>query len=134
MSLIFDKKYKLDSSENFDDYMKALGVGMITRKVGNSISPIVELNKGDDDKYTLKSTSTFKNTSTVFKMGEQFDEETLDGRKVKSIITQEGNKLVHKQIGDKVETTIVREFKPDELKMILTVNDIICTRIYKPVE
>lgn len=25
MSLIFDKKYKLDSSENFDDYMKAVG-------------------------------------------------------------------------------------------------------------
>ncbi|XP_050428134.1 fatty acid-binding protein, muscle isoform X2 [Adelges cooleyi] len=134
MEAYLNKKYKLSSSDKFDEYMKALGVGMITRKVGNSISPIVELNKGDDDKYTLKSTSTFKNTSTVFKMGEQFDEETLDGRKVKSIITQEGNKLVHKQIGDKVETTIVREFKPDELKMILTVNDIICTRIYKPVE
>jgi len=25
MSLIFDKKFKLDSSDKFDDYMKALG-------------------------------------------------------------------------------------------------------------
>ncbi|XP_050536072.1 fatty acid-binding protein, muscle-like isoform X1 [Daktulosphaira vitifoliae] len=132
MSLILGIKYKLDSSENFDDYMKALGVGILTRKMGNCISPVVELTKNDDEKYTLTSNSTFKNTATVFKLGEEFDEETPDGRKVRSIITQDGNTLVHKQKSDKLETTIIREFKPDELKMVLTVNDITCTRIYKP--
>ncbi|XP_050548341.1 fatty acid-binding protein, muscle-like [Daktulosphaira vitifoliae] len=100
--------------------------------MGNCISPVVELTKNDDEKYTLTSNSTFKNTATVFKLGEEFDEETPDGRKVRSIITQDGNTLVHKQKSDKLETTIIREFKPDELKMVLTVNDITCTRIYKP--
>ncbi|CAH1721544.1 fatty acid-binding protein, muscle-like isoform X2 [Aphis gossypii] len=135
MSLIFDKKYKLDSSDKFDDYMKALGVGMMTRKLGNTVSPVVELTKSDDGKLVLSSNSTFKNSSIAFKLNEEFDEETPDGRKVKSLIVQDGNKLVHTQKCDKhSDTTIVREFEPEQLKMVLTVDDITCTRIYKPVQ
>ncbi|KAF0765379.1 MPA13 allergen-like isoform X1 [Aphis craccivora] len=135
MSLIFDKKFKLDSSEKFDDYMKALGVGMMTRKLGNTVSPVVELTKSDDGKLVLSSNSTFKNSSIAFKLNEEFDEETPDGRKVKSLIVQDGNKLIHTQKCDKHnDTTIVREFEPEQLKMVLTVDDITCTRIYKPVQ
>lgn len=90
---------------------------MLTRKVGNTVSPVVELTK-KDDKYVLSSNSTFKNTSFEFKLGEEFDEETADGRKAKSIITQDGNKLLHTQKSDKIETTIVREFEPEQLKMV----------------
>lgn len=91
---------------------------MLTRKVGNSVSPVVELTKTEDGKYSLSSNSAFKNTSIKFNLNEEFDEETPDGRKVKSTITQEGNKLIHVQNSDKLSTTIVREFQPDELKMV----------------
>ncbi|XP_060878164.1 fatty acid-binding protein, muscle-like isoform X2 [Metopolophium dirhodum] len=135
MSLIFDKKFKLESSDKFDEYMKALGVGMMTRKLGNTVSPVVELTKSDDGKLVLSSNSTFKNSSIAFKLNEEFDEETPDGRKVKSLIVQDGNKLVHTQKCDKHnDTTIVREFEPEQLKMVLTVDDITCTRVYKPVQ
>ncbi|KAL1123387.1 hypothetical protein AAG570_002469 [Ranatra chinensis] len=123
-------KYKLAKSENFDEYMKALGVGLMTRKVGNSVNPVLEMTI-EDDVYTIKSSSTFKNTVTTFKLGEEFDEETPDGRKVKSIVTAEGdNKLVQIQKGDK-ETKIVREFSKEEVVMTLTIDDIVCTRTYK---
>ncbi|XP_060878986.1 fatty acid-binding protein, muscle-like [Metopolophium dirhodum] len=135
MSLIFDKKYKLDTSENFDEYMKALGVGLVKRTLGNSATPVVELTKTSDGKLALSSNSTMKNSLIVFSLNEEFVEETLDGRKVNSIIRQDGNKLVHVQKSDKhSETTIVREFNPDELKMVLTIDKITCTRIYKPVD
>jgi fatty acid-binding protein 7 len=91
---------------------------MLTRKMGNTVSPVVELTKTDDGKYSLSSNSAFKNTSIKFNLNEEFDEETPDGRKVKSTITQEGNKLIHVQKNDKLSTTIVREFQPDELKMV----------------
>lgn len=94
-----------------------VGVGMLTRKMGNTVSPVVELIK-KDDKFELSSKSTFKNTAIEFKLNEEFDEETADGRKVKSIITQEGNKLLHTQKTDKQVTTIIREFEPDQLKMV----------------
>nr|BAN20163.1 allergen, putative [Riptortus pedestris] len=130
---VYGIKYKLDKSENFDEFMKAIGVGMIARKMGNTVSPVVELTE-DGGTYTLKSSSTFKDTELVFKLGEEFEEETPDGRKVKSLITLDGdNKLIHVQKGDK-ESKIVREFTPDEVKMTLTVDDIVCTRIYKKVE
>ncbi|XP_021925689.1 fatty acid-binding protein, muscle-like isoform X2 [Zootermopsis nevadensis] len=131
MALVLNKKYKLASSENFDEVMKALGVGLVVRKVGNSVSPVIELTQNGDE-YTITSQSTFKNTTTTFKLGQEFEEETADGRKVKSVVTQDGNKLIQVQKGEK-ETTIIREFNDDEVKMTLTVDDIVSTRIYKAI-
>lgn len=126
------KKYKLETSENFDEYMKELGVGFVTRKMGNTISPTVQLIK-EGDEYVFNTTSTFKNTTIKFKPGEEFDEETVDGRKVKSVCTFEGeDKLIHEQKGEK-PTTIVREFTADKLNAVMTIGDIICKRIYKVV-
>lgn len=126
------KKYKLDSSENFEEYMKELGVGFVMRKMGNTVSPTVELIK-DGDEYTFNTTSTFKNTTIKFKVGEEFDEETVDGRKVKSVCTFDGDdKLIHEQKGDK-PTTIVREFTADVMNAIMTIGDITCKRVYKAV-
>jgi fatty acid-binding protein 3, muscle and heart len=61
---------------------RVAGVGLVTRKMGNAISPVVELVK-NGDKFTLRTTSTFKNTELSFANGETVDEETADGRKVK---------------------------------------------------
>lgn len=82
--------------------------------MGNTVSPTVKLEKSDD-MYTLTTTSTFKTTTIKFKLGEEFDEDTLDGRKVKSVIKMEGdNKLIQEQKGDK-PTTITREFTDNEM-------------------
>ncbi|XP_033321472.1 fatty acid binding protein isoform X1 [Megalopta genalis] len=123
------KQYKLFSSENFDEFMKALGVGVMTRKMGSCVSPVVELTE-DNGLYTLKTTSTFKSGDIKFKLGEEFEEETPDGRKVKSVCTLDGNKLMQVQKGEK-QTTIEREFMPTEMKAIMKVDDVVCTRMYK---
>lgn len=125
------KKYKLQKSEKFEEYMQELGVGFLTRKVGNNTFPTVELVKNEDGTFTLNTLSTFKNTTIKFTPGEEFDEETVDGRKVKSVCSFEGdNKLVHEQKGEK-PTKIVREFKEDEMAAEMTINNIVCTRLYK---
>jgi fatty acid-binding protein 7 len=129
MSLVTSKKYKLASSEKFDEYMKAIGVGLVVRKMGKAASPVIELALNGDE-YTLTSQSTFKNTTLTFKLGEEFEEKTPDGPKVKSLITPDGNKLIHIQKGEK-QTNVIREFSEDKVKMTLTVNDIVSTRIYK---
>lgn len=126
------KKYKNTESENFDEYMKALGVGFVLRKIGNSVSPTVELKK-DGDKYTLVTSSTFKNTEISFELGKEFDEETLDGRNVKSVITLEGNKLIQKQ-GGEPPSTIIREFTEKDMVATMTVGNVTCTRKYAAAE
>uniref|UniRef100_A0A3Q2T0C6 Cellular retinoic acid-binding protein 1 n=1 Tax=Fundulus heteroclitus TaxID=8078 RepID=A0A3Q2T0C6_FUNHE len=74
--------WNLKESENFDDYMKELGVGFATRKVGNLTKPTTIICV-DGDKVTVKTQSTIKNTELSFKLGEEFDETTADDRKVK---------------------------------------------------
>ena len=123
------KKYKLEKSENFDEYMKELGVGLVLRKMGNSVSPTIELTKSGDV-YTLTTSSTFKTSSVNFKLGEEFDEETLDGRHVKSIVTLDGNKFIHEQKGDK-PTTVIREYTENEVTVTCTIGDIKSVRVYK---
>ncbi|KAJ8682434.1 hypothetical protein QAD02_018226 [Eretmocerus hayati] len=122
-----DKKYKLESSENFDEFMKACGVGLITRKMGAAVSPSVEVTKSGDE-YTMSTKSTFKNSEVKFKLGEEFDEETPDGRKVKSTITIDGNTMTHIQKGDKT-TTIKREYSETEMKAALLGAQLVITLI-----
>ncbi|ELK02411.1 Fatty acid-binding protein, adipocyte [Pteropus alecto] len=75
--------WKLVSSENFDDYMKEVGVGFATRKVAGMAKPNMIISV-DGDVITIKSESTFKNTEISFKLGQEFDEVTADDRKVKN--------------------------------------------------
>lgn len=112
--------------------MKELGVGLVTRKVGNRTTPSVTLTE-KDGVYTLNTTSTFKNTIISFKLGEEFDEKTIDGREVKSTIVQEGDKLIQRQQGD-VSIEIIREFSDDVMVATMKVNDVVCIRKYKRTE
>jgi len=127
---VLGKKYKLSSSENFEEVMKELGVGWITRKLGNAATPVIELTENNGE-YSLTSKSTFKNTDLRFRVGQEFQEETPDGRTVKSIITQNGNTLTHTQQGEKT-TTIVRTFTPEKVTMVIKVGDVTSTRVYTP--
>ncbi len=85
--------------------------------MGNSIRPVVQLVQEPDGRLTLSSHSSFKNVSISFNLGEEFVEETPDGRKVKSVVILEGNKLIQTQKNGK-ESTIIREFTPEQVKMV----------------
>ncbi|KAJ2940218.1 hypothetical protein O0L34_g11785 [Tuta absoluta] len=131
MDAVIGKKYKMISSENFDEFMKAIGVGLITRKAANAVTPTVELKK-DGDTYNLVTSSTFKTTEMKFKPGEEFDEDRADGAKVKSVCTFEGTKLKQVQkAADGTEVVYEREFSPEEMKAVMTAKDVTCTRVYK---
>jgi hypothetical protein len=52
-------RYKLVKTENFDEFMKKLGVGLIKRKLANSVSPLNVIMVNDDGKYILKSEIRF---------------------------------------------------------------------------
>ncbi|XP_011810868.1 PREDICTED: fatty acid-binding protein, heart isoform X1 [Colobus angolensis palliatus] len=133
--------WKLVDSKNFDDYMKSIahiliifplpsGVGFATRQVANMTKPTTIIEKNGDI-LTLKTHSTFKNTEINFKLGVEFDETTADDRKVKSIVTLDGGKLVHLQKWDGQETTLVRELIDGKLILTLTHGTAVCTRTYE---
>ena len=55
---------------------------MVLRKIGGKVSPYEHI-KQEGDLWILDITSTFKNVYLKFKLGEEFDETTADGRNVK---------------------------------------------------
>uniref|UniRef100_A0AAY4C8U3 Cytosolic fatty-acid binding proteins domain-containing protein n=1 Tax=Denticeps clupeoides TaxID=299321 RepID=A0AAY4C8U3_9TELE len=101
--------WKMVSSDNFDEYMKALGVGFATRQVGNRTKPSLIVSIDDQGLVSMKSQSTFKTTEIKFKLNEQFEETTADDRKTSTVVSLDNGKLVQKQKWDGKETTIERE-------------------------
>ncbi|XP_062265732.1 fatty acid-binding protein, heart [Platichthys flesus] len=130
MAEAFVGTWNLKESENFDDYMKALGVGFATRKVGGLTKPTTIISV-DGGTVTVKTQSSVKNTELSFKLDEEFEETTADERKVKSIVKIEGGKMVHVQKWDGKETSLVREINDKALILTLTLGDIVSTRRYE---
>merc|ERR1712223_1798779 len=116
-------KFQLDKSENFDAFMAAVGVGWATRTIGNKTTPVVTVTKDDSDMMTFKQESLVSTSAISFKVGEQFDEKTADGRQVKSTMTLEApNVLKHEMLGTNggKDSVCVRKFLKDHMECICT--------------
>ncbi|KAF4520219.1 hypothetical protein B566_EDAN009944 [Ephemera danica] len=82
--------------------------------------------------YSLSITSSIKPEKVVtFKLGEEVDHETLDGRHVKSVFTLEGNVLNEQQTGQDISGTNKREFTESQMIQTITLGDKVCTRVFK---
>jgi len=131
MADVFVGKYKLSKSDNFDEFLSELGIGMIKRKLAQSTKPEIEVSK-DGDMWHVKTKSALKNTEVKFKIGEEFEEVRQDDVKVKSLVVQDGNKWTQTQTpldSDKV-VTIVREFGDKTLTTTASVGNVTSVRVY----
>ncbi|XP_028280757.1 fatty acid-binding protein, adipocyte-like [Parambassis ranga] len=127
----FVGNWTLASSENFDDYMKAIGVGFATRQMGNVMKPNLKISVGDDGVISMKSESTFKTTEIKFKLNEEFDEMTADGRNTKTVVSFDNGKLVQKQSWDDKITSLEREIQDGKLIAKCYMDDIVAVRTYE---
>ncbi|KAK3558705.1 hypothetical protein QTP86_027590 [Hemibagrus guttatus] len=119
----FAGTWKMKSSENFDELLKALGVNAMLRKVAGAAAakPHVEIRQ-DGEQFYIKTSTSVRTTEINFHIGQEFDEETVDGRKCKSLATWETeNKIYCKQTlvdGDGPKTYWSRELKGEELILV----------------
>ncbi|KAK3603280.1 hypothetical protein CHS0354_007611 [Potamilus streckersoni] len=107
----------------------SIGVGLVTRKLANMTKPVTEISILGDQ-WTIKTITPIKTVEATFKLGTEFDEVTLDGRKVKTTVTLEGQKLTCYQKGDP-DSILVREFIDNKMILWLTAKGVTCKRIYK---
>uniref|UniRef100_A0A3P9KVY6 Fatty acid binding protein 11b n=1 Tax=Oryzias latipes TaxID=8090 RepID=A0A3P9KVY6_ORYLA len=91
------------------------GMGFATRQMGNITKPNLVIQVGADGLISMKAESTFKTTEIKFRLGEEFDETTVDGRNVKSTFTLDNGKLVQKQNWDGKTSTLEREIQDGKL-------------------
>ena len=134
MAADFVGKWNMESSENFDSYMQAVGVNAMMAKLGSSAKPTLIISI-DGDTWTLKTETTFKKTKIQFQLGVEFDEETADGRKVKTTMTLDGNKLIQDQKIDPpgVPSVIIREVNGNKMTVTCKAKgdkEVVSTRQY----
>uniref|UniRef100_A0A915KZW0 Cytosolic fatty-acid binding proteins domain-containing protein n=1 Tax=Romanomermis culicivorax TaxID=13658 RepID=A0A915KZW0_ROMCU len=129
--------YKLIKSENFDEYMKKIGISWSLRTLGNTLKPSIEISSHGDGIYALTTRSTFKNSDINFRLGEQLDETTIDGRVFRTTFTFEDNKLIQRQVpinsGDKL-SVITRERSGENMIATFVCEDVEAVRTYVVVE
>ncbi|XP_069460715.1 cellular retinoic acid-binding protein 2 [Ambystoma mexicanum] len=132
----FTGNWKMKHSENFEELLKAMNVNVMLRKIAVAAAskPAVEI-KQDGENFYIKTFTTVRTTEINFKINEEFEEQTVDGRPCKSLVKWESeNKMVCEQRllkGEGPKTSWSREMTNDgELILTMKADNVVCTRIY----
>ncbi|XP_076827369.1 fatty acid binding protein 4b [Brachyhypopomus gauderio] len=127
----FMGKWKLTESDNFDEYMKAVGIGFASRQIANIAKPSLLFGVGDQGLISMKSMSTFKTFEIKFKLDEEFDEITADDRHAKTTMSLKNGKLIQSQTWDGKTTTIEREIQDGKLMVKCIMGEVVSLRTYE---
>ncbi|CAM4754163.1 unnamed protein product [Rotaria magnacalcarata] len=121
--------------ENFDEYMKELGVGWALRLTAKGVKPRLIISEANG-KWTVRSESAIKTVIYEFTPGVGFDETTPDGREVDSTISFEGNKWIHTSIDKSGKKSVVTRFIDEngQQMIYLECNSTKARRWYKKVD
>ncbi|XP_014248324.1 fatty acid-binding protein, muscle-like isoform X1 [Cimex lectularius] len=125
----FGLTYTLVKTEGLDEYLASLGLNFVKRKIAVKILPdTFELNY-ESGHFVLYTFSNFLKLELEFKLNEEMELKTPDGRLCKVVYSFEPpNKLVEVQKSSTVNR-IVRYFSQDDVVMQFNVNSTVC-RMY----
>uniref|UniRef100_A0A670YA65 Cytosolic fatty-acid binding proteins domain-containing protein n=1 Tax=Pseudonaja textilis TaxID=8673 RepID=A0A670YA65_PSETE len=110
--------WKLILSENFDDYMKELGVGFAQRQLGVLAKPKIIITM-DKDVITIRTETIFTVNEISFQLDQEFEERTIDNRLAKSIVTKDNDTLIHTQKWNDNHTTIKRKIVDGNMVLVI---------------
>uniref|UniRef100_A0A8C2FUK5 Cellular retinoic acid binding protein 2, b n=1 Tax=Cyprinus carpio TaxID=7962 RepID=A0A8C2FUK5_CYPCA len=133
----FSGSWKMKSSENFEELLKALGVNVFLRKIAVAAAskPAVKITQ-QGESLSIQTSTSVRTTHVSFTVGESFNETTVDGRACTSFPKWETDRKITceqtLQKGEGPETSWTRELTNDG-QMILTMRagDVVCTRVYE---
>merc|ERR1739838_863769 len=89
----FKGKYERTSADKYEELLKELDVNFLLRKAATVSTPVCEITE-DGGVWTIKTSTTLKTMELKFKLGEDFDETTPDGRQVTATVTCEDGKII----------------------------------------
>jgi len=125
--------YTQVSSEKYEEFLKALGVGFILRKAALASTPVMTISE-ESGNWTMVTKTTVKSIELKFRIGEEFEEDTTDGRHCKTVVTLEGNTMTTTQNATKAgekNVVVVREFNDEGLTYKATCDGVTSTQKFK---
>merc|ERR1712202_87131 len=114
--------YTQTSAEKYEEFLKALGVGFILRKAALASTPVMTISE-EGGNWTMITKTTVKSIELRFRLGEEFEEDTTDGRHCKTTVTLVGDKMTTTQKATKAgvkDVVAVRDFTADGITLTLT--------------
>ncbi|XP_039596609.1 retinol-binding protein 2-like [Polypterus senegalus] len=128
----YNGTWEMESNENFEGYMKALDIDFATRKIALHLNQTKVFSQ-NGDKFETKTLSTFRNYELNFTVGVEFEEHTkgLDNRKVQTLVTWDGDKLICVQKGEKKNRGWKHWIEGDKLHLEVTCEDQVCHQVFK---
>jgi hypothetical protein len=126
----FAGTYRLVAADNFDEYLKALGVASVTRKLANDSTPTIQVTVTGDTWSIKIETTTFYTTQLDFTLGQEFTWEFPDGRSVTSTITQDGDTLAEADQIDQTQVNLTWTFADTELTVTYEAGGVTATRVF----
>merc|ERR1712212_162236 len=124
--------YTQTSNEGYEEFLKKLNVGFILRKAAMASTPVMTTAE-EGGNWTMITKTTVKSIELRFRLGEEFEETTTDGRKCKTTVSLAGNKMTTSQKATKAgekDVTVVRSFDDGGIMVTLTCEDVVCTQKY----
>ncbi|NXR63866.1 FABPL protein, partial [Rhadina sibilatrix] len=123
----FTGKYELQSQENFEPFMRALGLPEDKIQKGKDLKSISEIVQ-DGKKFTVTVTTGSEVIKNQFTIGEESEIQMMNGEKAKVVVHMEGNnRLVTEVKGMKSVT----ELNGDLITYTMTMGDLTLKRVSK---
>merc|ERR1711936_913320 len=126
--------WKLEKCDQFEEYLKALGISTPLRKLALLTSPTVTIKQSGPDKYSMTTDATVRSVTIEFKFGEKVEETTVDLRTVSSVFTfdEEKNCLILTSTDKHGVTTVIkRTVAADVMKVHMEVKGVTATAVFK---
>lgn len=124
-------RYELVSSDNYGEFLKAMGVGSIQRNLAEKARPTVEISI-DDGIWTVRTLTALENSEIRFEPGKQFTEQLEHGGgPVPSVARLADEKLLRVRTHGADVSTIISEFFPTELRQVFSASGVTATRVYR---
>ncbi|XP_061623726.1 fatty acid-binding protein, liver-type-like [Phyllopteryx taeniolatus] len=122
----FSGKYQLESQENFEPFMKAIGLPDELIQKGKDVKSVSEIEESSND-FKVTVTTGSKVLVNSFTIGQEAELETITGEKVKAVVQRESNTLKVSLKG--IES--VTRLEGDTIVNTMTLGDIVYKRTSK---
>jgi len=125
-------KYKRTKEEKYEDFLSKLGIGFMLRKAATSSTPTMDISKSGNE-WTIVTSTTLKSMTIKFELGKGFEETTVDGRKVTTTVTAEGDDTwITMQVAKDGKNTVkvVRKFTDAGIDVEMSVADVVSKQFY----
>ncbi|XP_004072258.1 fatty acid-binding protein, liver-type [Oryzias latipes] len=123
----FTGKYQLESSENYEAFMKAVGISDENIQLTKGLKSITEMEEnGDNFRVTVTTGSHVIINS--FTIGQETEMLSVTGEKIKTVVKKEGTKLMMSLKRADIVTELV---DGNTLVTTMTLGDIVYKTTYK---